>query len=212
MRVIYLHGFASGPLSRKARFFRSHLEQEGVEVQVPDLAQGDFENLTITGQLAVLEAAAGDGPVRLVGSSMGGYLAALLAARLAATKPACVERVVLLAPAFGFAERWPAVVGKEGMERWLTTGKLPIFHYGEGGMRDLGLAMYEDSRKYEGEPDFSQPGLMFHGVHDAVVPVEASRAFAARHGNVRLIEMDSDHELTDVMAKIWDGCREFLLG
>ncbi len=207
MRVIYLHGFSSGPMSRKARFFQSHLEKEGVEVLVPDLAQGDFENLTITGQLAVLEAAAGSGPVRLVGSSMGGYLAALLAA----LKPACVERVVLLAPAFGFAERWPAVVGQAAMEQWLTTGKLPVFHYGEGRLRDLGLAMYEDSRNYPGAPHFPQPGLIFHGVHDAVVPVEASRAFAASHGNMRLIEMDSDHELTDVMPQIWDGCREFLL-
>jgi pimeloyl-ACP methyl ester carboxylesterase len=205
--VIYLHGFASGPASRKARFFQARLQEEGVEVRVPDLAQGDFENLTITGQLAVLEEAAGSGPVRLVGSSMGGYLAALMAAR----KPECVERLVLLAPAFGFAARWPSVVGEKGMEQWLASGKLPVFHYGEGRMRDLSLAMYNDSRNYEGEPQFSQRALIFHGLNDAVVPVEASRSFAALHGNAKLIEMDSDHELTDVLPAIWSGCREFLL-
>lgn len=208
MKVIYLHGFASGPLSRKARFFQAHLEQLGVEVHVPDLAQGDFESLTITGQLKVVEDGIGDGPVRLVGSSMGGYLAALVAAR----KTSCVEKLVLLAPAFGFAERWPTVVGQAGMEQWLATGKLPVFHYGEGRMRDLGLAMYEDSRAYEGEPDFRQPAMIFHGVNDAVVPVDASRKFSREHPNTHLIEMDSDHELTDVMPAIWDGCHEFLLG
>lgn len=207
MKAIYLHGFASGPLSRKAQFFRAQLEGEGVQLLVPDLAQGDFEHLTIQGQLAVLEEAAGDGPVRLVGSSMGGFLAALFAAR----NPERVEKLVLLAPAFGFAERWPAVVGEEAMKRWFASGKLPVFHYGEGRTRELGLAMYEDSRRWEGEPDFSQPALILHGVNDTVVPVQASRQFAASHPNVRLIEMDSDHGLTDVLPAIWDCCRDFLL-
>jgi pimeloyl-ACP methyl ester carboxylesterase len=207
VRVVYLHGFASGPTSRKAKFFKARLEEENVEVTVPDLSQGDFEHLTITGQILVLEEAVGEGPVRLVGSSMGGYLAALFAAR----NPQRVEKLVLMAPAFGFAGRWHAVAGKEGLQRWLTTGKLPIFHYGEGRIRELDLAMYKDSKKWEGEPDFTQSALIFHGVKDTVVPIDASREFAAGHGNVELIEMDSDHELTDVLQQIWAGCREFLL-
>ena len=208
MRVIYLHGFASGPGSRKARFFSERLSEAGIDVAVPDLAQGDFENLTITGQLAAVENAIRDGEVTLLGSSMGGYLAALYAAR----NPDRVSRLVLLAPAFGFAKRWPAVIGEAGMERWLTTGKLPVFHYAEGRMMDLGLPMYEDSRGWEEEPDFVQPAMMFHGINDVVVPVEASRAFASRHRNARLIEMQSDHELTDVLPQIWEDCRQFLLG
>jgi uncharacterized protein len=206
--VIYLHGFASGPGSRKARYFRERLTESGVEVAVPDLAQGDFENLTISGQLAAADETVGESPVVLVGSSMGGYLAALYAAR----NPGRVSKLVLLAPAFGFAQRWPTVVGEEAMERWLVTGKLPVFHYAEGCMRDLGLAMYEDSRKWEPEPEFSQPAMIFHGVNDVVVPIGASRAFAVRHANVQLIEMQSDHELTDVLPQIWQTCGEFLLG
>jgi hypothetical protein len=207
VKVIYLHGFASGPTSRKAQFFGARLKEAGIEVVVPDLAQGDFENLTISRQMAVIGRLAGDSPLRLVGSSMGGYLAALWAARY----PEQVEKMVLLAPAFGFAERWQAIAGKEGMERWLKTGKLPIFHHAEERERDLGLAMYEDSRQWEGEPEFTAPGLIFHGVKDTVVPVEASRAFAARHPNVRLIELNSDHELLDALPAIWEGCGEFLL-
>jgi uncharacterized protein len=207
VRVVYLHGFASGPGSRKARFFRERLAEVGIEATVPDLAQGDFENLTVTGQLAVLQDTAGEGDVTLIGSSMGGYLAALYAARY----PVRVVRLVLLAPAFGFAERWPVVVGDAGMERWLSTGKLPVYHYAEGGMRDLGLAMYEDSRRWEAEPDFTQPAMMFHGINDVVVPVDASRGFASRHPNTRLVEMESDHELTDVLPQIWERCRDFLL-
>src|SRR5690348_17748458 len=53
-----------------------------------------FEHLTISGQLGVLERTLQNEPVRLIGSSMGGYLAALYAAR----HPE-VDRLVLLAPA-----------------------------------------------------------------------------------------------------------------
>ena len=48
-RVVYLHGFASGPGSKKARYFSERLAECGVSLEVPDLAEGDFENLTVTG-------------------------------------------------------------------------------------------------------------------------------------------------------------------
>ena len=50
-RIVYLHGFASGPASSKARYFKEHLETAGARVDVPDLAAGDFEHLTISGQI-----------------------------------------------------------------------------------------------------------------------------------------------------------------
>ena len=46
--VIYLHGFASGPNSRKARLFREKFTVAGQSIRVPDLAQGDFAGLTLT--------------------------------------------------------------------------------------------------------------------------------------------------------------------
>lgn len=207
MKVIYLHGFASGPGSRKARFFRARLEESGVQVDVPDLAEGDFENLTITGQMAVLDRLVRGESVRLIGSSMGGYLAALYAAK----NPVGVDRLLLLAPAFGLADRWPGIIGEEAMHRWRNTGKLPVFHYGEQRYRDLGLAMLEDSRRWESNPAFLQPALIFHGVNDVVVPVEASRQFAALHSNARLLELDSDHELLNVLPAIWDQSKAFLM-
>ncbi len=207
MKAIYLHGFASGPGSRKARFFRDQLTTAGFDVAVPDLAEGDFNNLTITGQLMVAEAFIGKDPVRVIGSSMGGYLAALLAAR----HPTAVEKLVLLAPALDFVKRWPEIVGKAGMEQWLSTGKLPVFHYAEGRQVDLGLAMFHDSVKWEGERVFSQPALIFHGTRDNVVPVEVSRNLALGRPNVKLVEVDSGHELLDVLPSIWESSQHFLL-
>ena len=79
--LVYLHGFASGRQSSKARYFQQLLEAAGIAVEVPDLADGDFESLTITGQLAVIDRVAAARPLDLMGSSLGGYLAALYAAR-----------------------------------------------------------------------------------------------------------------------------------
>jgi len=131
--VIYLHGFASSPNSRKAMYFRRQLEAIGASVDVPDLAQGDFEHLTISGQLAAVERAAAGRPVALIGSSLGGYLAALYAAR----HPE-VSRLVLLAPAFGFVTEWPERLGAEAVELWRRTGTREVFHYADARMRPLG--------------------------------------------------------------------------
>lgn len=101
-RVIYLHGFASGPSSKKARFFAERFAQLGIGLEIPDLAENDFEHLTISGQLRVIERLSRGESTTLIGSSMGGYVSALYAARHAE-----VEKLVLLAPAFAFLKRWP---------------------------------------------------------------------------------------------------------
>ncbi len=41
-RFIYLHGFASSPSSRKARFFEERFRELGIGLEVPDLAEGRF--------------------------------------------------------------------------------------------------------------------------------------------------------------------------
>lgn len=205
MKYIYLHGFASGPDSTKARYFRDHFAAGGPELLVPDLAAGDFERLTITGQLAVVEqAAAGDAAV-LIGSSMGGYLAALYAAR----HPE-VARLVLMAPAFGFARRWPDSLGPEQLNDWRRTGWLDTWHWAEKRTRRLSYALLEDGARYEDYPAFTQPALIFHGSRDETVPLSYSEEFATAHPNARLRTFDSGHELVDVIDRIWTETRDFL--
>ncbi len=196
--IIYLHGFASSPLSTKARFFREKFAGIGVSMEIPDLAQGEFESLTITGQLEVVAKAVAGRTVTLMGSSLGGYLAALYAAR----NPE-VERLVLMAPAFGFARRWPETLGDDVMKKWRDTGTRLVFHYGEGTERPLSYKLIDDAMNYEEFPDVTQPGLILHGTKDEVVPVSLSRQFARNRPNVKLVELASDHELTDVTGRLW---------
>jgi len=204
-RVVYLHGFASGPGSKKARFFRERFAELGIGLEVPDLAEGNFRALTLTGQLRVIERVSRGEPVTLMGSSLGGYLAALYAAR----HPE-VERLVLMAPAFCFLKRWSSSVGADAMERWRTSGWMEVFHYGAGGRVPLGYQLIEDAARYEDYPGVIQPALIFHGKNDASVPSEYSVAFAEKHANVKLHLMDSDHELLNVLDDMWMETRAFL--
>jgi pimeloyl-ACP methyl ester carboxylesterase len=193
-RIVYLHGFASGPRSSKARYFRTLLEGAGASVEIPDLADGDFEHLTITGQLAVIDRAVAGGPVALVGSSLGGYLAALYAAR-----HPNVERLVLLAPAFGFAQRWPERLGPAEMADWRSIGTIDVFHYADKCRRKLGYQLLTDGQRFETYPDFAQPALIFHGTHDDTVPVRYSEEFAANHSIATLEILDAGHDLLNVL-------------
>lgn len=205
--VVYLHGFASSPESKKARAFRQRLEALGFEVAAPDLNGGSFRDITLTGMLRIVREAAGGGPVSLVGSSLGGYLAALYAARHAE-----VERLVLLAPAFGFLRRWQLDLGEQALRQWRETGERMVMNYATGREEPIGWALMEDALNYEDEPAVPQPTLIFHGVRDDVVPVDVSRAYARTRTSALLCEVDSDHELMSAFEEVWSGARGFLCG
>jgi len=205
MRFVYLHGFASSPQSRKAQAFRDALAANGVPLEVPDLAEGDFAHLTVSRQLRVIENTLSGAPCRLVGSSMGGYLAAIYAA----AHPE-VDRLVLLAPAFGFVSRWHEMRGSRAIAEWKETGWLDVLHYGDRAVRRVHYGLLEDAANFPPFPDFRQPALIFHGTHDKVVPIDLSRTFAASHLSAELRELNSDHELLDVLDAILNESLPYL--
>lgn len=198
---VYIHGFASSPASRKAQAFREALDIRRIPLAIPVMDRGDFEHLTISGQMGVLENTIRGRPVVLIGSSMGGYLASLYA-----TAHPEVARLVLLAPAFGFAERWNQKIQEP------KPTCLEVFHYGEKGMRRVHYGLIDDALRFPASPDFRQPAWIFHGTKDDVVPIEYSRAFAASHRNARLTELESDHELLDALEHIVEEAVPFLIG
>ena len=205
LRIVYLHGFASSPGSMKASFFRSRLRELGLDLHVPELAP-DFRRVTITSQLKVAEPLVQDGPTVLLGSSLGGYLATILAER----NPDTVAGLVLFAPAFGFARRWEQRLGPDAMARWRREGTLPVFHYGKGREEKLSVKLLDDAAKHEPQPDPQCPTLAFAGSRDESVPLDAVESFARARSGRELVVLDAGHELTEALDSMWHLTHGFL--
>jgi uncharacterized protein len=204
---IYLHGFSSGPGSTKAKYIKAQFAQIGIELQVPDLNQDDFTHLTVSRQIAqVVDLFPADkSPVTLIGSSLGGWIAAIIA-----QDHPQVDRLVLLAPAFDFLAHWLPKIGDRQLNSWQKTGYLSIYHH---AIKDLAPLHYEfltDAQQYPlDQINRVLPTLIIHGIHDDVIPVAASMSFVADRAWVELLEWDSDHQLTDASDRIWQEIRRF---
>lgn len=202
--ILYLHGFCSSSKSRKGQVMADLFARIGVEVTLPDLDEGDFRNSTLTKQLALVESLVRDlQPEMLIGSSLGGYQAALHAAR----KPDSVPALVLLAPAFDFANRFQKLLG-EDLNRWQREGGLPLYHYRYQREVPLGYQFMEDAMRYEAIPQVNVPTTVLHGLGDEIVSPELSKQFADGRPNVRIEWLDTDHGMLDVTQKIWEIVRQ----
>jgi pimeloyl-ACP methyl ester carboxylesterase len=215
--VFYLHGFASSAKSTKAGYFTERLRPFGVEVRCPDFNEPDFASLTMTRMLDRLdtEIAVLDGarpatpatPVTLVGSSLGGTLAVLAAARLANR----VDRLVLLAPAVMFAKPGHQLLPPERIDEWRRARTTSFFHYAYEEERPLRFDFYEDTLKYDAfATRFSQPALIFQGLRDASVDYRTVEEFARTRPNVTLSLLDDDHQLIASLPRIWNDVQPFL--
>ncbi|BAZ30096.1 hypothetical protein NIES4074_25520 [Cylindrospermum sp. NIES-4074] len=204
---IYLHGFASSPKSAKAQDIGDRFAQIQTKLKIPDLNAGDFSGLTITRQLTQVAAEFPDNsaPVTLIGSSLGG----LTAAHLGERHPQ-VQRLVLLAPAFGFLSHWLAKLGNIGVQFWQQEQYLQVYHYGEGRTLPLSYNFLTDAMQYQDEVlQRPIPTLIVHGKQDEVIPINASRDFARSRPWVELVELESDHALSNVSIEIWQAIRLF---
>ncbi len=203
MEYIYLHGFASSPKSAKAKDIGDRFAKIQTKLKIPDLNAGDFSHLTITRQLTQIAKEFPDTsvPVILIGSSLGGLTSAHLGQQYQQ-----VQRLVLLAPAFGFLFHWLPRLGNEEVQRWQLEKYLMVYHYGEGRSLPLSYGFVTDATQYQEELlQRPIPTLILHGRKDEVIPIEASRDFARSRPWVELVELDSDHALGNVMEEIWQA-------
>jgi pimeloyl-ACP methyl ester carboxylesterase len=221
--VFYLHGFASSARSTKASYFAERLRAHGVVLHCPDFNAPDFTTLTMTRMLGQLESelarvttvpgggrhgtqAIADGPVAVVGSSLGGTLAILAAARMPR-----IERMILLAPAVMFAKPGHHLLPAERIDAWRRDGSMTFFHYGQGDQRQLSVEFYEDSLQYDAfDTRFDQPTLVFQGRRDASVDGRTVERFASGRPNVTLSLLDDDHSLIASLPRLWGDLEAFL--
>ncbi len=203
-RYAYLHGFASGPLSRKGQHLARAFAERGERLELPDLNRPSFARLSPAAALEEVDRMAGAGTWCFVGSSFGGYLAA----RWAELHPDRIERLVLLCPGFRLASRWPALLGADRMAEWERVGALPMAD-GGGVLVPVHYGFYLESKDLPEVPEVRCETLIIHGTRDEVVPVETSRRYAAERPHVRLLEVDDDHGLAASTGRIADETLRF---
>jgi uncharacterized protein len=207
----YLHGFASGPSSAKAKLFSEKLAELGAQVLVPDLNQPRFEEMTISSQLHVIDSAAlslnSTTELVIVGSSMGGLLATIYA-----QKSARVRALILLAPGFELLDRWKQWLGDGGLAKWQNDGAMPIYHHSYERELPLSYRLFEDAHAFDtSNLRVNVPTLLFHGKRDTVVPLASSLRFQNRNPeSVHLIELKDDHQLLRSTKQIWSTSKVFL--
>lgn len=208
---LYLHGFASGPQSYKAQALKTRFEAVGRSLTIPDLNQGDFSTLTLSRQIQQARELilAQSQPTVIIGSSLGGLTAAWVAEQW--DLQGRIEKLVLLAPAFCFLAQWLPRLGEAALGQWRQEGWLSVYHYADQTQKPLHYRFVEDAQGYHDDDLKGQiPTLICHGLHDEVIAIEASRAYADIRPWVQFQELDSDHALGNVEAEIWQTMANFL--
>ena len=203
VRYVWLHGFASGPESSKGRFVRDRLAERDKHLEIPDLNQPAFRELTVTRVVEQVDVLLDGDRAVLFGSSLGGYTAAIWSA----LRPGRVASIVLLAPAFDLAARWKKRAGEADLRRWRLEGEALFDHYALGRKEPLAIAFLDDAERYDPFPLPDAPTLVLQGKRDDVVTPDLAPEFVRRmraaKRDVRLVELDEGHELTADLPRLW---------
>ena len=168
----------------------------------------DFSHLTLTKQIKQVAncfEVNHKQNIRIIGSSFGGLTAAWLG-----EKYSQIDSIILLAPAFNFKNHWLVNLTTETLQQWQEKGYLPVYHYGENRELPLHYQFLTDLSHYEQKKlKQSIPTLILHGINDEVISIHASRQYTKNRPWVKLIELESDHSLTDVMPIISKNITQF---
>ncbi|CAM9969069.1 unnamed protein product [Discosporangium mesarthrocarpum] len=177
----YCHGFLSGPSSFKGTELKRRMAEAGVDLHLLNLNGGDDPGgISYSGAINAVKSFYIDEQrrlgteirLRLIGSSLGGYVVA----RYAELYPAEVDRIFMLCPGFNLASRWPALFGDENMRKWERDGQRAFpLPGGDGRQAIIPWTFVQDGLSQPAFPAYTCPALVIHGLGDDTVPAETTR-------------------------------------
>src|SRR5712692_4909501 len=205
--AVLCHGFLSNKNSKTNQALTALLPPQSIATFRFDSfgqgeSEGPFERITVS--LAVSQAlgtldqthAKGYRNLALVGSSFGGLVALLAAAKW--PKLSCLA---LKCPVPDFPEMLQLEFSETGMARWKSTDTIPNVVPGGSGRIKLAYAFYEDSLCYSGYDAakvVTAPTFIVQGAHDEYVPPRQILKLSESLGGLNSVAWlpDADHHFS----------------
>ena len=216
MQVLYLYGFASGPLSTKAQFFKKSFQLVNISLGIYDFLPTTqaFSTMRcsnlVNSLIEHIDKTFQDNQLVIMGSSFGGFLATWYTHM----HPRKVDKLILMAPAINFSADFIAAVLGTTHLVWRNNNTILVDHYRFGGNIPLNYSFYKDL-KNNPPPKFSSfefpvPTIIFHGINDIVVPIQWSQSFSEINPLVTLYSLEDDHQLLNQKDFMWKLIKSFL--
>jgi pimeloyl-ACP methyl ester carboxylesterase len=216
MQILYLYGFASGPLSNKAQFFKKNFQLIPISLYIYDFIPTPEAFTTMSCSNLVnnlikhIHEVFPDNQLIIIGSSFGGFLATWYAYLY----PDKVDKLILMAPALKFSADFISTMLETTPSEWKQNNTILIDHYRFGGDIPINYSFYIDL-KNNPPPDFFSskflvPTIIFHGINDEVVPPQWSQDFAEINPLITLYSLEDDHQLLNQKEFMWKIIKSFL--
>ncbi|MHA2173596.1 MAG: YqiA/YcfP family alpha/beta fold hydrolase [Candidatus Hodarchaeales archaeon] len=217
MQVMYLYGFASGPLSEKAQYFKQKFSFTSIDFQIIDYIPNSeaFTQMKPSRLVKFIENYikvhhSSDEELVLLGSSFGG----LIASWYTQLNPKTVSKLILIAPALNFTPKYISHILDTNAYKWEKTGSVYVDHYRYGKHIPLNYSFLQDLQSYP-PPVFQDeslpvPTCIFHGIKDDVIPIKWSLDLASQNSLISIYPINGDHQLLDRKEEIWNNIIEFL--
>ncbi len=211
MAVLFVHGFGSVRFGSKAEALAAACERRGWTFATFDLrghgeSTGTLSDLRAGGlqddldQIQAALAIRGVSSLFVVGSSMGGWATCWFALR----HPDRVVACALIAPAFRFLMGIWDGLEDDVRQDWRETGRLAVFNEGRKKLEELSFDLLADADRF-GAANLAErwttPALIFHGLHDEVIPYQHAVEFLEKVKPTIPVELrllhPGDHRLVE---------------
>lgn len=217
MHIVYLYGFASGPQSNKAQFFKRKFAELDISFDIYDYIpnKDSFKNMKLSVLIKNLHLYIGrnyfgEENLILFSSSFGG----LISTWYTHLHPDKIKKMILMAPALGFSAQRIVKLLEIHPNTWKEQGYVPVFHYRYNQEIPLAYSFYNDLIANP-PPEIEKlrinvPTLILHGRLDNIVPLSWSKQFIQINPESILQILNGDHQLLDQKDVIWTFVESFL--